>query len=171
MLKRFIWIGLLIVVGIGLWQWFKPAPQPVQSGNVRATKLYFCRKVGNAGQVVAVNRQTPSTAKLMTAVNALLQGPTPQEQQQGYYTEIPPSVRLLSINKTANGQVVNVSNAFTTGGGTESMTLRLKQVTQTILAAEPNQPVYLWVNGTPLTVLGGEGIEVPQPLTNPSDPS
>jgi spore germination protein GerM len=69
------------------------------------------------------------------------------------------------VTQTPEGVKVDLSQEFTAGGGSSSMIARLGQIIYTASSVDPNQPVWLLVEGTPLTVLGGEGLMVEQPLT------
>ncbi len=72
---------------------------------------------------------------------------------------------MLSLKIENNEIHVNLSENFTGGGGSASMVGRVGQVVYTATTLDPNAKVYLEINGKPLEVLGGEGVEIEQPLT------
>jgi spore germination protein GerM len=60
---------------------------------------------------------------------------------------------------------VDLSQEFTAGGGSASMTGRVAQILYTATSINPNTNVWIDVEGKRLEVLGGEGLVLDQPLT------
>jgi spore germination protein GerM len=187
LLKRIIWVLLLVLGALVIWQVFVPPVKPDQptlpTQPVKQTlTIYVLRKTNAAGEVTdevpaqltPLTRSIPlppdSVKRLTLTVEALIAGPTEAEKAAGYYSELPPPTTVLGVASTANGLVLNLSADFTSGGGTDSMGQRLNQLIATVEAAVPNTPVFLDVNGQRVTFIGGEGIEVPQPLKRPVNP-
>jgi len=130
--------------------------------------VYFIKNLGGVSyKLEALERKIPVDRdnKIQIAVKNLLDGPTKKEKKQGYYTEIPISTKLIGVEKTEKDVVINLSKDFESGGGSTSMIMRLKQLTNTCLDAEKELPVYLEIEGKRATTIGGEGLMVPQPLS------
>jgi spore germination protein GerM len=101
---------------------------------------------------------------LEAAFQTLLTGPT---EGTGSST-IPQGTKLLGVKVENNDIHVNLSEEFTSGGGSASMNGRVGQVLYTATSLDRNAKVYIEVNGKKLEVLGGEGLELEQPLTRDS---
>ncbi|MEH1851936.1 MAG: GerMN domain-containing protein [Nostoc sp.] len=139
-------------------------PSIKQSGNEQTPNVYWLRpkdkNVALVPQPVKVASVLPNQA-LEAAFQSLLAGPTEGTDS----TTIPKGTKLLGLKAENNEVHVNLSEDFTTGGGSTSMMGRVGQVVYTATTLNPKAKVYIDVNGKPLDVLGGEGVEIQQPLT------
>ncbi|MEO0536191.1 MAG: GerMN domain-containing protein [Cyanobacteria bacterium P01_A01_bin.123] len=111
--------------------------------------------------IAAPSTEAPED-QLKAAVDQLLDGPTESDTN---FSTIPPETQLVSLSIEPDGIHVALSEPFKTGGGSASMTGRLGQIVYTATSLDPNAKVWITVAGEPLTILGGEGLEVPQPIT------
>lgn len=110
---------------------------------------------------VTIEQSASSEAMLESMFKRLLAGSSEAE----LVTTIPQDTKLLAISVEDSGIYVNLSDDFTFGGGSTSMIGRLGQVIYTATSLDTSARVWISVDGEPLTVLGGEGIEVSQPMT------
>jgi spore germination protein GerM len=81
---------------------------------------------------------------------------------------IPAGTKLLSSNIKQDGLHIDLSKEFTQGGGSTSMQGRVAQIIYTATNQNPNISVWISVEGKQLDALGGEGVEIKQPLTRQS---
>ncbi|GAB1544898.1 GerMN domain-containing protein [Scytonema sp. NUACC21] len=114
-------------------------------------------------QAVALPAGEPNQV-LEAAFKTLLAGPTEGTGS----TTIPKETKVLGVKVENDSVHVNLSEDFTSGGGSTSMIGRVGQVVYTATTLNPNAKVYIEVNGKQLDVLGGEGLELEQPLTRQS---
>ena len=129
--------------------------------------IFFSRSQGNQVQVADVARPIPDEVRrepLRFAVTELLKGPRPEEKKQGFYSEIPIGTRLLNINRRKGMLTVNLSKQFVSGGGSTSMTQRVEELKRTVYSIDSQHQLSLAIEGKPLELLGGEGLEVPDVL-------
>lgn len=144
------------------------APKPLQPTNIQTVQVYWVKgAIGKFEAVptkVAVKQADKPDATLQAAFNSLLAGPP----DANVSSEIPKGTKLRSLSVKNEGVYVDLSADFISGGGSHSMTGRLGQVIYTATSLKPNTKVWISVEGKPLELLGGEGLEVAQPSTRQS---
>ncbi|MBK1990488.1 GerMN domain-containing protein [Sphaerospermopsis aphanizomenoides BCCUSP55] len=142
-------------------------PLTTQPGNEQTANIYWLRPTDKSVELVPqpikIAAAQPNQA-LEAAFQTLLAGPTEGTDS----TTIPKGTQLLGLKVENNDVHVNLSEDFTSGGGSTSMMGRVGQVVYTATTLNPNAKVYIEVNGKQLDVLGGEGVELQQPLTRES---
>ena len=144
----------------------QPAVEPAAPAQeLTQAEVYWLDVAGNRFELVPheidlESVDQPSDA-LRQTFQSLLRGPAEANE----FSEIPSGTKLLRVTVESDGVHVNLSDEFTVGGGTASMTGRLAQVIYTATSLDPTAPVWIAVEGEPLEVLGGEGLMVDQPMT------
>ncbi|MEM9120206.1 MAG: GerMN domain-containing protein [Cyanobacteria bacterium P01_F01_bin.56] len=141
-----------------------PTPEVAVNPNQSGT-LYWLSTDGTTVALNPVTIEVPADATdadaLTVAFSNLMGGP----ESDGVATGIPEQTELLALSVESDGVHVNLSEDFTLGGGSASMIGRLAQVIYTATAFDSKAAVWIDVAGEPLTLLGGEGLEVGQPMT------
>ena len=118
----------------------------------------------NNQNVVPVKRKILKNDIYKNTITSLLWGPNETEARQRHLsTEIPPKTKLLNVGDYSDMVVVNLSSDFEGGGGSDSVTIRLSQLANTV-SDMTDKPVYLYLNGKEVSVLGGDGVMVKQPI-------
>lgn len=118
----------------------------------------------NNQNVVPVKRKILKNDIYKNTIKVLLYGPNQTEAEKKHLsTEIPRKTKLLGVNEYSDMVMINFSKDFETGGGSNSMTVRLEQVANTV-SDMTDKPVYLYIEGKEVSVLGGDGIMVKQPI-------
>ncbi|MBU7582441.1 MAG: GerMN domain-containing protein [Nostoc sp. TH1S01] len=145
----------------------QPTQPSTTQQNEKTAQVYWLkpkeRNIALVPKSVEVAANQPNQA-LERAFQALLAGPSDTTDS----TTIPKGTKLLGLKVEGDEVHVNLSDSFTSGGGSTSMVARVGQVVYTASSLNPKAKVYIDVNGKPLDVLGGEGVELEQPLTRES---
>lgn len=142
-----------------------PSPKSIQPATQEKIEVYWLNDVDGKIQLVPTSIQLENTSNqqdiLETAFNRLLAGPV----DKSVTSTIPKNTKLRHISVKSDGIHIDLSQDFTSGGGSASMTSRLAQILYTATSLDPGAKVWIDVEGKPLETLGGEGIIVDQPMT------
>ena len=142
-----------------------PSPKSIQPATEQKIEVYWLNDVDGKIKLVPTSLKLDNTNNqgdvLEIAFNRLLAGPT----DKAVTTTIPKNTKLRNISVKSDGIHVDLSQDFTSGGGSTSMTARLAQILYTATSIEASAKVWINVEGKPLETLGGEGIVIDQPMT------
>lgn len=125
------------------------SPTPTETIGVR---VYF---VDEDRLASAFRRMTATKAVATAALTELLAGPAAAD---GMTSAVPGGTRLLGVAVADGVATVDLSGEFGSGGGSLSMLLRVGQVVYTATQFPTVQRVAFRIDGTPVSVLGGEGL-------------
>jgi spore germination protein GerM len=146
-----------------------PIKEPVAQAPVADVtgQIFWLKDDGTSFQLtpepIAVAGDATPSDQVKTVFEQLLTKTGDPEQEA--FTTIPEGTTLLSASVEEDGVHIDLSGDFQYGGGSASMVGRLGQVIYTATAFDPDASVWISVDGKPLTLLGGEGLEVSQPMT------
>ena len=139
------------------------APEPITQEKV--IEICWLNPVNNKIELVTNTLTFQKTVKpdrvLETAFETLLNGPKGEK----YTTAIPEGTKLLNLKVNQQDVYINLSQEFTSGGGSASMTSRLAQVIYTATSFGQVKNVWISVENKPLKTLGQEGLIINQPMT------
>lgn len=142
-----------------------PTTTPVTTPATTDLRLYFL----HGDTIDVAHRAVTATPQVATAaMTELLAGPTSADRAAGLASAILSATRLLGINIAGGVATVDLTGAFATGGGSLSMAGRLAQVTYTLTQFPTVSSVAFRLDGSAVTVFGGEGIILDHPVTRSS---
>ncbi|AFY80350.1 GerMN domain-containing protein [Oscillatoria acuminata] len=131
----------------------------------QSVQIYVVQDTGTQFELASVPVSVQATEQPDAVLKAAFDRLVTQPPNSAGFSEIPQGTQVLNVEVKQNGIYVNLSPEFTSGGGSSSMTARLGQVVYTATTLDPNASVWISVGGQPLEVLGGEGLEIPLPIT------
>jgi spore germination protein GerM len=179
--------GLILAAGAGTAWWAKsslneqakitqPNPSPIVKEDIptvpkpitqeKLVEVYWLNpqddSIKLAANTMTFEKSVKSERVLETALETLLANPP---GDSAHTTAIPPGTKLLGVKTDDQGVHVNLSQEFTSGGGSASMSSRLAQVIYTATSSSDGDRVWISIEGKPLEKLGEEGLIIDQPMT------
>ena len=137
-----------------------PQAMPTDEPSTIELNVYFMR----GEHVATVLREIPQTEGVArAAMEALLEGPSGDEEETGLTTSVPDGTELLDIAVEDRVAIVDLSGDFESGGGTLSMRSRLAQVVYTLTQFPTVDAVQFRLDGVDTEVFGGEGVTLDGP--------
>ncbi len=116
--------------------------------------------------LVPAVRTVPQTSAVARAsLEALVAGPTADEESSGLSSSVPDGTLILGLDITDGLATVDLSREFESGGGSFSMSSRLAQVVFTLTRFETVDRVAFQLDGDPVTVFSGEGLLLEDPVS------
>jgi hypothetical protein len=140
-----------------------PIPEPER----RNRSLYFMRldRDGTVVRTITSRSLAVSPSPLADTLQALLQGPTAEERQQGMVSFIPPGTRILDIRIRGTTAYINFSEEFQFGiFGAEGYAAQLRQIVWTATEFSTVKDVQILIEGRVVNFLG-ESILIGSPIS------
>lgn len=169
----------LLVIGVAqitaLWGLAEVIREPIRQSSALETvqtdqfspQLYRLAVVENQIQLIAIASQTTASSPEMALKDSFTQLLT-QPSNSELTTTIPQQTQLLDLQIVEDSIYLDLSQEFSSGGGSTSMIYRVAQVLFTATSINPQASVFLSLEGQPLNEknpLGGEGLLLKYPLT------
>jgi spore germination protein GerM len=129
--------------------------------------LFFVRTEPSAFSLAEVHRTVPRGGAedlARAALEALLAGPSPEEQAQGLHSTIPRGTRLRSVRIRDGVVWADFTAEVTSGGGSASAQGRFWQIVYTATQFPGVPRVQFLVEGQVRQVLTGEGVIIDEPI-------
>jgi len=135
------------------------------------TAVYFLMEAtgeswGGGPFLVPVARRVDEPDPLTGTVQALIEGPTPDEASSipAVSTAVPPGTELLGVTIDEGIATVDLSSEFAAGGGSFAEIARLDQLVYTVTRLDGVGGLRLKIDGELIELFGGHGIDVSDPL-------
>jgi spore germination protein GerM len=135
---------------------------------VRRDRTVYFTQVDREGTILrskAARNIPASDSPMLDALNALLQGPTAEEQRRGLVSLIPSGTRILSATVRGSTAYISFSEEFQYNTyGVEGYAAQLKQIVWTVTEFPNVRDVQVLIEGRRVDYLG-EGIWIGSPIS------
>lgn len=114
-------------------------------------------------QLVPVLRQAPNRVNLATALDILAEGPNPDEIALGLQSAVGPESPARPVRSEGDLAIIELSDAFLTGGGDQIA--GLAQIVFTLTQVVGVERVQFLLEGQPVEVPRGNGVLTTEPVS------
>ena len=137
-----------------------PTTTAVPSSTAPVEQIVVSTYFSREGLLAAGSRKVAKTDALRAAIAAAVEGPNRAERAAGFTSAIPSGTTLRGVNVVNRHAEVDLSSAFTTGGGSLSIRLRVAQIVYTVVRLGIADSVRFLIDGQRVESIGGEGLIV-----------
>jgi hypothetical protein len=116
--------------------------------------------LNESGQAIPTTRTVTTEGVARAALQALIDGPTPQERAAGLSTAFPADSLIFGIAIDGGTATVDMSREFEAGGGSFAILGRLAQLVYTLTEFDSVDRVDLLLDGEEIEYFSGEGVIV-----------
>ena len=137
-------------------------PHPLEDdteleGALQDTSIYFISVQDGVIKPVYVTRQVRRVAPMTHTLQWLIEGPTPEESEQGLLNLVPPKSRLLSASVKDGVAYVNFNDDFRYNHfGAEGTLAQLQQIVYSVTEFDTIRQVQILINGQRVNYLQSE---------------
>lgn len=175
---------LAVIIGLSLWVGnhqistrsnkssvpvTTPTTPPTDRIKLDRAQVYWLRSNQNKLTLVAkslpLNTSVSTPQQVLTTAMQKLLAAQPSDDLS---STIPKGTKLRNLQVKSDGIHIDLSREFRAGGGSTSVIYRVAQVIYTATSLDPNQKVFLSIEGQLIDrdrPLGGEGLILRQPIT------
>lgn len=111
-----------------------------------------------------VKRKVKGESILESAIQSLIKGPTSAEQNRGFITAVPASLRLRSVNIKGTTAEIDFSGEIEESASGDIVIKRVQQIVYTATQFKNIDSIVILINGQKRKTLGSDGFSISGPL-------
>ena len=122
--------------------------------NERSEKIYLSQ----------VRRRVRGEKILETSLESLIRGPSASEQERGYITAVPATLKIRRVRIIGRTAEIDFSGAIEDGASGDILLKRIQQIVYTATQFDNVDSVIIIINGKRRKTLGSDGFSISGPL-------
>lgn len=128
--------------------------------------LYFLKLDEKTEKIylAQVKRKIRTDKPLESAIESLIKGPTRDEENRGFITAVPVSLKVRGIAMKGKTAVIDFSGTIEEGAAGDILIKRIQQIVYTATQFDNVESIVILVNGKGRKTLGSDGLSIGYPL-------